>query len=101
MKKEAIPKTQRGLSKKTSTEKRGNPKKCKGACHKDLREKKRQPKKIQRDSLKKTSEEKRGNPKISNAHTLIKASSADLMVEGDGNAFCFRPQITSHTKATN
>jgi hypothetical protein len=37
MKKEAIPKNAKGLIKKTSDEKRGNPKKHKGAHKKDLR----------------------------------------------------------------
>jgi hypothetical protein len=83
MRKEATQKTQKGLITKTSDEKRGNPKKCKGA-HK-------------KGPLRK----KRGNPKISNIHTLIEASSADLTIKGKGDAFWFRPQITSPMKVTD
>jgi hypothetical protein len=37
MNKEATPKNAKGLITKTFDEKRGNPKKCKGAYHKELR----------------------------------------------------------------
>jgi hypothetical protein len=50
-------------SKKTSDEKRGNPKKRKGAHQKRPPMKKEVTQKMQRGPSKKTSDEKRGNPK--------------------------------------
>jgi hypothetical protein len=64
--------------KKEATQKNG-----KGLIKKDLRGKRRQPKNFQQ------------------THSLTEASSANLTVEGEGDAFWFRPQITSRTKATN
>jgi hypothetical protein len=119
MKKRGNPKTAKGLITKTSDEKRGNPKKYKEAYRKDLHEKRSNPKNA-KGLITKTSDEKRGNPKkckgahkkgplrkkrgnpkISNIHTLIEASSADLTIKGKGDAFWFRPQITSPMKVTD
>jgi hypothetical protein len=104
MKKEVTQKTQRGSSKKTSDEKRGNPKKHKRAQQKRLPMKKEATKKTKRGPSKRSRREKEALAKRKNfqqTYTFIEASSANLTVEGEGDAFRFKSQITSGMKVTN
>jgi hypothetical protein len=73
MKKEVTPKNAKGLVKKTSDEKRGNPKKCKRARSKDIRWKKRQPRETQRGSLKRPPMKK--EPTLKSTKGLIQKNS--------------------------
>jgi hypothetical protein len=60
--------------------------------------------KLQRGSLKRSPREEEALAKRKNfqqMHTSTEASSANLTVEGEGDAFRFRSQITSLMKATN
>jgi hypothetical protein len=66
--------------------------------------KKGNPKKMKRGSSKRSTREKEAVTKrknIQQTYTFTKACYANLMVEGQGDAFWFKPQITDHVKVTN
>jgi hypothetical protein len=101
MKKEATPK-HKGLITKTSDEKRGNPKNAKGPSQRPpMKKEKWQPQKCNGAHQKVLRGKKRQPKNFQQTHTLTEASSTHLTVEGNGDYFWFRPQITSRMKATN
>jgi hypothetical protein len=66
--------------------------------------KKEATKKMKRDSSKRSPREKEAHAKCKNfqqTYMFTEASSTNLMVEGEGDTFWFKSQITSCTKATN
>jgi hypothetical protein len=95
------PKTQRGLSQRPPIKKRGNPKNAKGLITKTSDGKRGNPKNAKGLTKKALRGKKKQSKNLQQIHTLTEANSANLTVEGEGDAFQFRPQITSRMKATN
>jgi hypothetical protein len=88
MKKEAPLKMQRGLTKKTSDEKRGTHKNTKRLNKKYPQQKKRHPENS-KELNKKDLRRKRGTQKMQNGLTKSKTSFTNQVIEGEGDTFWF------------